>query len=67
MKLINERTGTEIKIGDVVKTFRGEAATLVGMAEPRSENSTGRVYLRRDGVTDALYPSVIDAKWIKED
>lgn len=58
-----------VKVGDRVKTFRGEEATVVGMQEPRVSWSTGRVYLQRDGVPfqDEFYPGVINAHWKEEE
>jgi hypothetical protein len=66
MKLVNEKTQAEIKVGDIARTFRGEAVVVTGWEEPRNPASTGRVYIKT--MTDnpfemGYYPSVIGAKW----
>lgn len=56
MKLVNSETGKEIKVGDRVKTFRGEEVTLERFTERR-------VYVKYDsGATGEYFPSVIEAK-----
>ena len=68
MRLIHEKTGQPLNIGDPVVTFRGERGVLTGSAEPRHSGSTGRVCLRlgdADGSAE-FFPSVIDAKWVAE-
>ena len=68
MKLINEKTGNEVKTGAVVHCFRGEAAIVTGWAQPRHSGSTGRVYVREmneQGFTGEYYPSVYGLKWVE--
>lgn len=64
MKLIETKTGRELKIGDAVTTFRGESAILKGM-RPGGVGSTGRVELQLAGAKGAgeFFPSVIGAEW----
>ena len=66
-KLVDEQTGQELKQGDRVISFRGEAYALSGWkAPPLYSSSTGRVYLRSrdsDSVSE-FYPSVINAKFV---
>ena len=67
MKLIYEKTGCEVKCGDVAHTFRGEAVYVEGWEEPRHAGSTGRVYvkeMRDHGCSASYYPSVIGAVWV---
>jgi hypothetical protein len=62
-KLIDEKTGAEIKSGDPVTTFRGEKYELTDFAPPKHSASTGRVYLEdENGNTVEFYPGVINAK-----
>jgi hypothetical protein len=66
MRLINEKTGAEVKTGDVVHDFRGRPAYVTGWATPRHGGSTGRVYVKimSDHAFDAeYYPSVYGLKW----
>ena len=61
-KLIEIKTGKELKPGDAVNTFRNEPATLVGYREPEHEGSSGKVTIRlEDGDVRSFYPSVIGA------
>lgn len=68
MRLIRETTGEEIKTGEVVHCFRGEAAIVTGWALPKSPASTGRVYVKEmneQGFTGEYYPSVYGLKWVE--
>lgn len=69
MKLVDEKTGQEIKAGDKVTTFRGEKGTLVSWAPPRTINSSGKVTVKfgkHDIHGREFYPSVIGAKIVEE-
>lgn len=68
MRLHDATTGTEIRKGDRVRTFRGEDATLIGMREPQHDRSTGRITVLMDGfeVPCEFYPSVIGAEFLAE-
>jgi hypothetical protein len=66
MKLINEKTGNPVQIGDVVHDFRGKAAYVTGWALPRHAGSTGRVHVKEmneQGFSSEYYPSVYGLKW----
>lgn len=68
MKLIKETTGVEVKTGEVVHDFSGEAAIVTGWAQPRHSGSTGRVYVKEmgeQGFTGEYYPSVYGLKWVE--
>jgi hypothetical protein len=65
MILVDEKTRLPLKLGQMVKTFRGENAKFIGATLPTRPNSTGRVYLLIDGRETGYYPGVIGAKWIK--
>lgn len=68
MKLIDKRTNTEIKTGDIVRDFRGAAWVYEGGQPPHTENSTGKVWLHdltEKRMTREFYPSVIGAEWVK--
>ena len=62
-KLINKKTRRVIKVGDVVMTFRGERAIVVGWYS-KPAPSTGRVIIQEHACygTQEFYPSVIGAK-----
>lgn len=67
MKLVNEKTQAEIKVGDIAHTFRGEPVVVTGWQQPRNPASTGRVFIRT--IADrafemGYYPSVIGALWV---
>ncbi len=67
MKLIYEKTNTEVKAGDIAHDFRGDAAFVTGWQEPKHEGSTGRVYvkeMREGGFEAGYYPSVYGMKWV---
>lgn len=66
MRLVDEATQNEIKVGDIVKTFRGKSVTVEGMREPHKPSSTGRVTVRTlDGKQVREYfPGVIGAVWV---
>lgn len=68
MKLIKEKTGDIVNVGDVAHDFRGQAAIITGWAMPRHEGSTGRVYIKEmdeRGMTGEYYPSVYGMKWVE--
>ncbi len=46
MILIDEKTESEVIVGDIITDFRGDKDVLVGFREPQSSSSTGRVYVR---------------------
>lgn len=66
-KLINKKTGKEVKVGDTVTTFRGEKAVLEGFKEPHKSSSTGKVYVKFEGAewSDQFYPSVIGCEIVE--
>ena len=66
MQLINTTTREPLQLGDIVETFRGERAILLGMAEPHKPSSTGRVYIQLDDsrASREFFPSVIGAEWV---
>lgn len=68
MKLVNATTGTEIKVGDKVRTRNGDAATVSGLSPPHRAGSVGRVYVDIDlgcGQTQSAgyFPFVINARY----
>ena len=67
-KLINEETGKEIQIGELVTCFRGNEYILVSFTEPHKPSSTGRVYVapaHGEGMRREYFPSVVGAKIIE--
>ena len=68
MKLVYEKTGCEVKCGDVAETFRGDVVYVEGWDEPAHPGSTGRVYVKEfgdRGFNCSYYPSVIGAVWVQ--
>lgn len=63
MILVRESDGTPLKVGDKVKTFRGENRILRGWREPHTINSSGRVFVSTtpNGREEQYFPSVIGA------
>ena len=68
MVLVYEKTGEIVKIGDRVKTFRGEDVEVLKIVEPTHDASTGRVALEfvGKGWKQYYYPGVIGATWTYE-
>ena len=68
-KLVDADTGAELRIGDKVKSFRGDLMEILGYSDERMKTnpaSTGRVFLRRlyDDWEQEYFPSVINAKLV---
>lgn len=66
MILVSEKTLKPACIGQRVKSFRGEYATLEGGRAPHKEGSTGKVWVKEAGSTSQreYYPSVYGLAWI---
>lgn len=60
MKLIDEKTGKEVKPGDAVKTFRDENATLVSFNARRVY-----IHLLEEDWKREFFPSVIRCKVVE--
>ena len=71
LKLVDEKTGKEVKVGDRVTTFRGDKGILKGWKEPYDfkENALrgGKVYVQVEGDTFTCewYPQVICTKFVE--
>ena len=65
-KLLDERTGAPVKVGDTVVDFRGGSSVVdagIGAA-PKHGGSTGRIYVtERDGHRE-YFPSVFGKVWV---
>jgi len=60
-KLFKKGTDHEVREGDTVVDFRGDTAICTGFAPPHSPNSSGRIYVKQEGVNGdsfGFYPSV---------
>ena len=66
MKLVDQKTGHEVKIGDTVTSFRGEVLYLTNLEEPRHSSSTGRVGVKKPGSNTVFYffPTVIGCVFV---
>lgn len=64
-RLVDAKTGTELKFGDKRTTFEGEAITITGFHPPHQTERSGRVFVNfaRDGILSFCYPSVIGARY----
>lgn len=68
MRLVYEKSGIEVKVGDSVTLRNGEKVTVTDIQKPHKPASTGRVYVSYDGKNSTSYfPGVIDAKWIERE
>lgn len=67
MKLFSLNSGKQVSIGDPVRTFRGDLCKLVDLAKPNTDNSTGRVYVQFDNITEpsCFFPAVIGCHFSK--
>lgn len=60
--LIDEVTQRMLRVGDVVKTFRGETVRVTGRGSaPHKASSTGRVEIDNN----EFYPGVVGARWVR--
>lgn len=69
MHLINSTTKQPVNVGDVAHTFRGEPVIILGWAEPREPNSTGRIHVQSMDECkqhNSWYPSVCNMEWTGE-
>jgi len=77
-KLVDVATGTEIRFGDLRKTFNGERVKITGFVPPHKAGSpftgfpssyraasTGKVFVNfaSDGAPAVYFPSAIDARY----
>lgn len=68
MRLVYEKTGIEVKIGDKVKLSRGENVTVTRIVRPHKPESTGRVAVRyKSGHKQEYFPVVVSAHWIERE
>jgi hypothetical protein len=62
------RKGQAVKVGDQVKTSRGENVTVDYFREPSKPASEGKVYVAfEDGGKREFYVSVIGAEWVNRE
>ena len=64
MKLINSKTKQEVKIGDMVTSFRGEKYEVRSWSEPQHRGSTGRMYVKSDVYDRDYYPAVFNCEFV---
>jgi hypothetical protein len=67
MKLIHKSTGQEVREGDIVESFRGESAIVIGWTKPHSPASTGRITVQSGRDEHTCYPSVYSCEWIERE
>ena len=66
MVLVYSDTGDPVKVGDIVKTFRGEVVKVESIREPYY-GGTGRVYVKSldTNAVHEYFPGVICALWVE--
>lgn len=70
MRLVYEKdngeykAGTEVKVGDRPRDFRGDVKVVTDWLKPTAPHKQGYVILDGD---ERYYCSVIDAKWIERE
>jgi len=61
------KSGVHVEVGDVVSTLTNDTVTVTGGHAPKSESSSGRVYVRESGLIPGMvheyYPFVVLAHW----
>jgi len=68
MRLVYEKTGAEVKVGDIVETSRGQKVRVDFFREPHKPASSGKVVVKgADGSAREYYVSVIGAEWIERE
>lgn len=69
MRLVYKATGKEVKVGDVVKTSRGEKCEVKYFRPPHSSASEGKISVRLEDKSFDMesYVSVIGAEWIERE
>lgn len=69
MRLVYKATGEEVKVGDVVTTFRGKKCEVKYFREPHKPSSEGKVTVKEEGSSFCMeyYVSVIGAEWIERE
>ena len=65
MRLVYEKTGEEVKVGDAVTAFHGRNVKVLQFKH-RHPGSNGKVTVTEDKWMQEYYVSVIGAKWVKE-
>lgn len=65
MKLVYEKSGVEVKVGDIVKVD-GEESRITYFRPPHSPASSGKISIEGigAGLSGEYYVGVIGAKWI---
>jgi hypothetical protein len=58
-KLISEKTGEEINVGDEITTISGERVRLVGVQPPHRPGTTGKVFVMNRNRRDSVYYAAI--------
>ena len=69
MRLVYKANGTEVKVGDVVTTSRGQKCKVTYFRPPHKPSSEGKVSVRTEGSSFDMeyYVSVIGAEWIERE
>jgi hypothetical protein len=61
--LVHALTGIQARVGDTLHTFRSEPVRLTQIELPKSENSSGRIYVEFAGRSASFYPGVCGLEW----
>lgn len=66
MKLVYDKTGEPVKVGDTV-SIRGQRGTVTDINKPHKPSSTGRIYVKIGSLTHEFFPGVIGATWVERE
>ena len=72
MKLVYTKTGTEVKVGDVVEIAHGQKVKVTYFCEPHKPSSSGKVSVQYFGYPEGegtmeYFVNVIGAEWIERE
>lgn len=68
MRLVYEKTGKPVSVGDVVQTSREELVMVEYFSKPHKPSSEGKVIVMfQGGQRREFYVSVIGAAWIERE
>jgi hypothetical protein len=69
MKLVYTETGTEVKVGDIADTGRGELVEVVYFRQPHKPSSSGKVSVKTVNTDrpSEYFVGVIGAEWINRE
>jgi len=64
MTMVDDKTMTPIRVGDVREDYRGTKCTITG-GKPATKSCCGLVYTLENGVACEHYVGIVDAMWVQ--